>query len=506
MKKYATIIFLSLIIILGFLVRVWNIQNNPYGFFTDEASIGYNAYSLLKTGKDEWGVRLPVLFKASGAYSNPVFIYSAIPIIFLFGLNEFSVRFTSVLYGILGIFALFLLTNLLFGKKIALFSALFLAISPWHIHMSRIGFEVISSVFWVLFSFYLLFKSKQNFAHYPLALVSLIITFLSYYPMRIYTPIFYSLFFLVYYKDTFFWLKNKKFWFYNFAALGIFIVLLWPYLSDGSFFERWKQAKMGDISIDKIVVGYLNHFSADFLFRKGDIDFFGQSVTRHSIRGTGELYWYQLPFIIIGIFTIFKIKKKRREIFFFFLFLLVYPLGSMFTSTAPQATRSVIGVIPFQVLTGIGVSRFLDHFKNHYFRALLFAGSVFIISVSFIHFFNLLRQYPNYSSDYWGWQYGPREVVEYFLKEHNNYDELYLTGYFNAPYIFLKFYDPENKCQNCFILDTDRISTKKRQIFALRQGDVDNEIKRKYPILNFKKIKTIYLPDGSPEIFIGYFF
>ena len=103
MKKYA---LLTLILIIAVLLRIWNLSHNPAGFFVDEASTGLNAYKILTTGKDTHDKPFPVIFEAVGDYRDPVLIYSAVPFIALFGLNEFSVRLVSAFYGIAAVIIL----------------------------------------------------------------------------------------------------------------------------------------------------------------------------------------------------------------------------------------------------------------------------------------------------------------------------------------------------------------------------------------------------------------
>jgi hypothetical protein len=112
----------------------------------------------------------------------------------------------------------------------------------------------------------------------------------------------------------------------------------------------------------------------------------------------------------------------------------------------------------------------------------------------------LYKKYPLYSSDFWGWQYGPKEIINYFITQSRNYDELYMTGYFNAPEIFLKFYDPKRECFNCFIGGRDKFNPKKRQLFALRVEEVEQHKKE---IKNFRIKKIIYYPNGSKAFYIG---
>ena len=85
-----TLVALVLVVLLGFVLRFYKVVLDPPSLNWDEVSIGYNAYSILKTGRDEWGKFMPVHFKAYGEYKLPVQIYSSIPGIAIFGLNEFG--------------------------------------------------------------------------------------------------------------------------------------------------------------------------------------------------------------------------------------------------------------------------------------------------------------------------------------------------------------------------------------------------------------------------------
>src|SRR5690348_4615704 len=117
MKKWRWGLALGIILLVGSVLRVYRLADNPHGFFADEAGIGYNAYTILHSGKDEYGKSFPVFFQSFGDYKTPVEIYSTVPSIFLFGLNEFSVRIVSVVYGLLAVVAIYFLTLELFGES-----------------------------------------------------------------------------------------------------------------------------------------------------------------------------------------------------------------------------------------------------------------------------------------------------------------------------------------------------------------------------------------------------
>lgn len=104
---------LWILILLSFLIRTIYINSFPPALNWDEVSHGYNAYSILNTGKDEWGVNFPTIFRAYGDYKLPVYIYLTTISELLFGLNAFAVRFVSVLAGV-GI----VIFGYLLGKKL----------------------------------------------------------------------------------------------------------------------------------------------------------------------------------------------------------------------------------------------------------------------------------------------------------------------------------------------------------------------------------------------------
>ena len=145
MKKWA----LAGIIILGFILRVVALNRFPVGFTPDEASFGYDAYSLLQTGKDQWGNTFPVVLKSFGDFKAPLYSYLAVPFVALLGLTKEAVRLPNVLVGIGAILVTYLVVKKLTDEKIGLMAAFLLAISSWHIMMSRGAFEANLTTFFI---------------------------------------------------------------------------------------------------------------------------------------------------------------------------------------------------------------------------------------------------------------------------------------------------------------------------------------------------------------------
>ena len=90
---------------------------------------------------------------------------------------------------------------------------------------------------------------------------------------------------------------------------------------------------------------------------------------------------------------------------------------------------------------------------------------------------------------YWGWQWGPEVIVPYFVRLQVEYDDLFLDGEFNAPYIFFRFYAPDD-CAKCRIGNTDAYDPRRRQLFALRPHNLS-------PSYRYDIKKTLHYPDGE---------
>src|SRR3989344_8752448 len=144
-------LLLVLIIFFAFLLRIFAIDVIPVGFTPDEASFGYDAYSILHTGKDQWGHTFPLVLESFGDFKPPLYAYLAIPFVGIFGLNNYATRLPNALIGTAAIYVTYLLVKEL-GKsldkksevgswKLEILAAMLLAISPWHIMMSRGAFE-----------------------------------------------------------------------------------------------------------------------------------------------------------------------------------------------------------------------------------------------------------------------------------------------------------------------------------------------------------------------------
>jgi hypothetical protein len=505
-RKFGFAILFLLIVWFGFFVRTARIADIPAGLFCDEADVGYNAYMLLTTGHDEYGKVLPIFFKSFGQYVGPVQIYSTVPFVWLYGLNEYATRLPSALYGVLGIFVLYLLVKELFRKEsyavsLAVLSALLLAITPWHIQFSRVSLDGLTAfVFFTVLGLYWFLVAQRKIWFLPFSILAFAIGLYSYFVARIFVPIFGLVLFVMYIR---FFLKHVRMTvFCSFLVTLLLAPLVMNVLSSDGV-VHWKQVSIfynppKDESVaERMVANYFRHYSVDFLFLKGDAGMPGQYITRHSVKHFGEFYFFEFPLVLVGIYFLYKRHRKSKVFYILLFWLLLFPIGSIVSADeSPQATRSIIGVIPFTILAALGLWYLSDLWKRKlkyfYFVYPLFCS--IIIFISFItYLYALIITYPTYSSDYWGWQFGPRDILHYFVAHKTVYDDMFMMPNFNAPEVFLKFYT-QNTCQNCKLgVPAGSYDVHRKQLFAVTP-DYLNSTKNQFV---YKPIGVIDYPGGS---------
>lgn len=455
-------LFLIFILLLAFFLRIYKVSENPPALNWDEVSIAYNAYSIMKTGRDEWNQILPLHFKSYGEYKLPVQIYASIPGIMILGLNELGVRITPVIYGTLTVLLAYLLANQIFKNEIfSLTGTLFLAISPWHIHLTRASFESSFSVFWIVLGSLLLIKGLSGNKKLTIwSVLPFVISIYTYNSARVFTPLFLGSI-LVFYNNILFQMKKI-----TVAASLLFLVLLIPlvpFVLSGEGAARYKLVSIADDAgliprinqarggsklpqpLPKLIhnkITYLSyyyvdnffaHFSLDFLFLKG------APHKQHHVQGVGEMYLFQLPLTLIGLYYIFKHKIKYRMLIVIWIILSFVPVAAT-KDSIPHALRTVIAVLPYQLLSAAGLVLILGKFKNNQKLYLVFIYTMAIIILASLgHYLWLYyHQYPIlYSRD---WQYGNKQSVNFIKQNYDNYDLIVYTRHFGEPHMFTLFY------------------------------------------------------------------
>lgn len=440
-------IFLGLIVILAFLLRFYSLDQTPSSLYWDEASLGYNAFSVANTLRDEHGEFLPLTrFIAFGDYKAPGYIYAASAAIKLFDLNEFTVRLPSALAGtFLVLLTYFLAIELGLPGFLAAF---FVAVSPWAIQFSRGAFEANLAT---LFSgLGILFFLRRAFFKSVLFFALSMYTFNSH---RIFVPLI-ILALIVIFRPF-----GKK------LLLGLLFlaVLLIPLAQYGLTREAklrfdevsWlKDLTPIELSNQRITLDhqtifskvihnrrvvysleflkhYTDNFRSDFLFFNGDVN------PRLSVRKTGEMYLIDLPLLLAGIY--FLTKRPSRVSVFLFSWALLAPIPAALARETPHALRT-LNILPVpQIIAAVGLYHLAKINHKVKYLLLIVYCSLFILYV---------RDYfLNYSKrSEMSWQYGYKQMVGYVNSVEKKYSCISVTEFYGRSYIYFLlygYYSPE---------------------------------------------------------------
>lgn len=383
-----SIFYLLGIVVLGFLLRVIFLGTIPNGFFPDEASNAYDAYSIIHTLRDQYGKFLPAYFKSANDYREGLYMYLMVPFIKVFGLNIFGSRITSAVIGTLTIVVLYYLTKEIFSQNVALFSALFLAISPWHIHFSRITFRAI--LFPLLFCFVLLIflRGLKRPKLIPISGLLFAVSIYTFYSARVFVPLF-MIGLVVIYRQYLIKHKNQ-----TILALILFTILFTPqfiYQLSPQGMARANEVGLLE-NISQTAGHYFSYFSPNYLFFEGD------PIPRHTIDNMGELYLFEIVTLILGIAGLVIHQVNHKSILILWLFL--YPIPAALVSPG-SAVRTCVGAPLFAMISGYGISLLLSKFNGKSKSVVGWISLLIIFTSLTIFTEHYFVDYPKLKSDAW---------------------------------------------------------------------------------------------------------
>ncbi|MEK6847027.1 MAG: glycosyltransferase family 39 protein, partial [Nanoarchaeota archaeon] len=404
--------FLSVVIIAVFF-RLFVLPNVPPQATVDEVSIGYNAYSILKTGADEYGTKFPILLRAYDDWRPALYVYLVIPFVALLGLDVLAVRLPSVILSTLSIVTVYFVLKELFrnSKKLSIpeIATFLLAISPWHIYISRLGHEVNASyaffIFGLLFFFRFLNKEKWNLY---LSALFFALSFDSYQSTKLVVPLILLVLVILYFKRL---MVNKRTVIIS-AVIGFIVAL--PILATSfdqnalvrlkgtgllTTSEEYLKVERERLEVDRrtgdligpvfdnskaasarlIAHAYLSHFDPVWLF----INEGGEQFKAPTI---GLLYLFELPLIFLGFLFVRNIGLTNKSLIFLLAWglIAIIPGGISNGYAHPMRTFSLLP-LP-QIFAAIGFLVFINYFKKY--RTAVLAGSgiaIFVFALWFFH-------------------------------------------------------------------------------------------------------------------------
>lgn len=468
------------IFLLGAILRFYQLGKTPVGLEWDEVALGYDAYSILKTGKDQFGNFIPLTFRSLDDYKPPLYIYSAVPGIALFGMNEFTARLPAAVYGSFGvIFTYFLVTEIFIRErrskrnKIALLSSLFLAISPWSLQFSRAAFETNLAVTVIITAVWLFLRAQRlrSVKTFIFSAFFFGLALFSYHSARVLTPMLLLFLFFIFRRRIDF----KKFAIPFVLVYGIFFLFFIPIVKSPDAQIRFRvtnalqvdqnEAKSAQRILDDTKIGavegakiffnrrlaifnyenfltvihnYIVHFDPEFLFVKGD-------APLHHAPDFGMLYFFDLFFIIVGG-VIYIVKHRTRQSLILPVWLLLAPISAAVTTQVPHSVRTEVILPTFHIFSALGLVFIYDTFKKESvilsFFAVLFFLPVFYFSVG-----KYLYHYYFYTNNWVSdkWLYGRKEAVAYTESVKDQYDKVIVSLSVDMPlnfWLFYSNYDP----------------------------------------------------------------
>lgn len=269
------VLALAIFLIIGVALRVVALGQVPLGLNQDEACNGYDAYSLLRTGRDQHGNRLPIVIQAFNDYRMPLFDYSLIPVVGMFGLKAASVRLGAALWGSADLMAIALLGYLMLGARGGAAAIILAALSPWHLPLSRFGHEAMTAsatISWATACF-LLWQRRRGSGWLMLSGALFGLSLYTYSITKVFTPAWITLLAIFYWDDL-----RRDVMALVAAAIVVLcaapqVVLLWRYGAE-------LQARFAQVSIFSVsgwtlmtardfLTGLASHFRFDFLFIHG---------------------------------------------------------------------------------------------------------------------------------------------------------------------------------------------------------------------------------------------
>lgn len=464
---------LAAIVILGLFLRVYSLGDNPPSLNWDEASTGYNAFSILKTGKDEYGNFLPLSIRSFDDYKPALYTYLAVPFVGMLGLSELAVRLPSAILGTLSILFIYFLILEFFQKEkrveaMALVGALLFAISPWSLQFSRAAYEGNIGLFFLLGALLFFLKSLKKHTYIFLSSIFFVFAMYSYHSFRLVIPLLLVAALILFFKPL--WIFKKQ----VILAFLLFVLLVSPVFisfvsSSGTGsrlsmvtlfgpspnldhsinqleYDRSHNDFIGEVLHNRRIVyflavtkGYLDHYNPDFLFLHGD------GGRQHHAVDVGMLYLFDLPLLLIGF--VYVCRNLHRRTLLLLAFMLIAPLPSAITTGTPHPVRAIAMLPVFIILSAAGIIYLLDAVSRLKYRLLQIRISYAIFGVLFlvtmVNITYYFHQYYVHTPVEYGdfWQYGYKDALKIAKQNENKSDHIVITYKYDQPYIYYLFYN-----------------------------------------------------------------
>lgn len=464
MKKAIPLILFTITAI-AFFLRIYRIASVPPSPSLDEVSIGYNAFSVLRTGRDEYGTFMPLILRAYDDYRPVLYMYLVVPFVAVLGLTATAVRLPAVILGTLAVLGTYAVARelLLTGRRgsgsaarkpveteaVPLLAAFLVAVSPWHIYISRLGHEVnagVTSVIIGVFLFLLYVRIRRPWCLIGSAVV-FALSLYTYQSEKIVTPVLSVVLFGLFRKELRTDIKALV------LSLAIGMVIILPALfqltdrsnlirfratnaylnspeyiqtvadypairQSGSLIDRLQKNPKA-VALKIMVSNYLSHFNPRWVFAGGPKE-------SHKIPYTGLLYPWEAPFLILGIlFTALGLSRKTAAIIMSWFLVSILPAS--ITTMAPHAMRTMTVVPVTGYFTAYGIYKVITKIPGGLRRTFSVAALTLIAASGIFRMYDLyINVFPLIHSG--SFQYALNNAIPELERESASYRRVVVSN------------------------------------------------------------------------------
>jgi len=439
-------------IVLVSVLRFSQFGKVPISLHGDEVGVGYNAYSLLETGKDEYGVSWPLSFRAD---IPPLNFYLTIPFIAIFGKTELAVRLPSAIYGVLLLITTFWFARELFSKRIALAATFLLAVSPWHVQASRIAHEANLGLLLQVTGTLFFLKGLKKHSLLFLATIFWALSFYAYHGPRLTTPLLITclvfvfrqrlrtiskrliinngLVFLLLILPVVGLILNQPLTQNRLAGISIFIRAVT--IKPAQVLAGFDSSPLIGLAFHNsaltyglaILRQYVNYLNLDYLY------FDSSNLRYFNVSNVGLEYIWGLPFLAMGLYQLIKSVKPKSKVPL--LWLLIAPLPGAITLGSPNVGRSFMLLPMLQIVTAVGVITFLKKYNQAWLSRMI--AFLLLANIAFFGHQYFVHSKHEFAAQ---WEYGMKEVVQKVGAFEPLVSKVIFTDAFKEPYIFVLFY------------------------------------------------------------------
>lgn len=319
-----------LVFLFALILRLVSLGSIPPGVYLDEASLGYNAYSLSLTGRDEYRQPLPLFLRSFGTYPPALSVYAAIPAIKFLGLTTLSYRLTPAILGALSCVIFAILAAHLLGRRAILLSGALFAINPGLMLWNRSFPEVTLALLLVLLGLVLFLRQRYYLGTFLLSLSTY-----AYQSPRV----------LVYLLLTFLVIKYRKY-----SVLVFFLLTQLPqfYLLNFSGPKIRLSSQLWYSQIPHTVSAVSREFFSQYFayYSPQNLFWWPDPDLQRSLPELSIFYnWLVVPYLL-GLIYLFRIWRQPLVIFL----LAVSPLAAALIKDPFSTTRASWLIIPITLL------------------------------------------------------------------------------------------------------------------------------------------------------------